>query len=205
MSFLIKHAAILLYAGFWISLSGYGLLAPPERVRLLESGLVTQGWHLSLISLLSASSAEVQGAAAAVLGNLSSVPEFRDALLSDGALQPILQLLHTSALPARTAAVRALAIMSQQLMSPSLPADDAGAAAFVDAFFAADALPTLLAALGDRRRRAGRGTFTGRGVKKRCSQVWLARQASVLGARLEQGIAEATLEAAEPHCIRKLT
>ncbi|EOD21006.1 hypothetical protein EMIHUDRAFT_435787, partial [Emiliania huxleyi CCMP1516] len=30
--------------------------------------------------------------------------------------------------------------------------------------------------------------------------AWLARQASVLGARLEQGIAEATLEAAEPHC-----
>lgn len=51
MSFLIKHAAILLYAGFWISLSGYGLLAPPERVRLLESGLVTQGWHLSLMAL----------------------------------------------------------------------------------------------------------------------------------------------------------
>ena len=44
--------------------------------------------------------------------------------------------------------------------------------------------------------------FTARGVKRRCSQVWLARQASVLGARLEQGIAEATLEAAEPHCIR---
>ena len=52
MSFLIKHAAILLYAGFWISLSGYGLLAPPERVRLLESGLVTQGWHLTAMALL---------------------------------------------------------------------------------------------------------------------------------------------------------
>lgn len=52
MQFLIKHAAILLYAGFWISLSSYGLSAPPERVALLESVLVTEGWHLSLMSAL---------------------------------------------------------------------------------------------------------------------------------------------------------
>ena len=52
MSFLVKHAAILLYAGFWISSSGYGLLAPPERVRVLESGLVTQGWHLTAMAVI---------------------------------------------------------------------------------------------------------------------------------------------------------
>ena len=51
MQFLIKHAAILLYAGFWISLSSYGLSAPPERVAMLESGLVTEGWHLALMAL----------------------------------------------------------------------------------------------------------------------------------------------------------
>jgi hypothetical protein len=52
MQFLVKHAAILLYAGFWISLSSYGLSAPPERVAMLESGLVTQGWHLTAMALL---------------------------------------------------------------------------------------------------------------------------------------------------------
>jgi hypothetical protein len=50
MQFLVKHAAILLYAGFWVSLASYGLSAPPERVALLESGLVTEGWHLSLMA-----------------------------------------------------------------------------------------------------------------------------------------------------------
>ena len=51
MRFLVTHAAALLYAGFWISLAGYGLVAPPGRVAQLESGLVTQGWHLTAMSL----------------------------------------------------------------------------------------------------------------------------------------------------------
>ena len=29
--FLITHCAVLLYAGFWISLAGHAWLAPPER------------------------------------------------------------------------------------------------------------------------------------------------------------------------------
>ena len=41
---LIKHHThALLYAGFWLSLASYGVLAPPERVTMLESGLVTEG------------------------------------------------------------------------------------------------------------------------------------------------------------------
>jgi len=49
---LIKHHThALLYAGFWLSLASYGLLAPPERVAMLESGLVTEGWHLTLMAL----------------------------------------------------------------------------------------------------------------------------------------------------------
>ena len=64
------------------------------------------GWHRSLIQLPSAAAVDGQGAAAAVLGSLSAVPEFRVALMADGALQPILELLQASALPARTAAVR---------------------------------------------------------------------------------------------------
>jgi hypothetical protein len=51
MRFLITHTAPLLYAGFWLSLVNYGLWAPPERVALLESDLVTKGWHLSLIAV----------------------------------------------------------------------------------------------------------------------------------------------------------
>ena len=52
MQFLVKHTAILLYAGFWISLASYGLSAPPERVALLESGVVSEGWHLTVMAVL---------------------------------------------------------------------------------------------------------------------------------------------------------
>lgn len=101
------------------------------------------GWHLSLISLLSVATPEVQGAAAAVLGSLSAAPEFRATLMTDGALQPIIQLLHVPSLPTRTAAVRALAIISQQLMSTALPRDDPCCAQFIEAFFDANPLPLL--------------------------------------------------------------
>lgn len=40
--------------------------------------------------------------------------------------------------------IRALAIMSQQLMSPDLPPDDQNTTLFVDSFFEANALPSLL-------------------------------------------------------------
>ena len=48
---LINHIHILLYAGFWISLASYGVQAPPDRVLLLESGLITKGWHLTLLAI----------------------------------------------------------------------------------------------------------------------------------------------------------
>merc|ERR1719218_361273 len=99
------------------------------------------GWHLPLISLLSAASFDTQAAAAAVLGNLACSADFRKALMADGALQPILQLLHSPMLPARTAAVRALAIMAQQLMSPAVPKDDATAIELVNALFDTAAVP----------------------------------------------------------------
>jgi hypothetical protein len=51
MRFLTTHTTAFLYAGFWLSLANYGLWAPPERVALLESGLVTEGWHLSLMAV----------------------------------------------------------------------------------------------------------------------------------------------------------
>ena len=70
---------------------------------------LSSGWHLALISLLSAATEETQAAAAAVLGNLSAAADFRLAIVADGALQPILQLLHAPGLASSTAAVRALA------------------------------------------------------------------------------------------------
>ena len=78
-----------------------------------------------------------------MLGNLSSAADFRLAIVADGALQPILQLLHAPALPTSTAAVRALAIMSHQLMSADMPLDDPATTDFVSAVFDAAALPQV--------------------------------------------------------------
>ncbi len=52
MRFLITHTSALLFAGFWVSLGSYGLWAPAERVALLESELVTEGWHLTAMAVL---------------------------------------------------------------------------------------------------------------------------------------------------------
>ena len=52
IAFLLRHFHVLVFASFWFSLGLYGLVAPPARVALLESGLVTEGWHLSLLALL---------------------------------------------------------------------------------------------------------------------------------------------------------
>lgn len=46
------HLHILLYAYFWVGLFVCGLFAPEDRVRALDSALVTKGWHLSLLSVL---------------------------------------------------------------------------------------------------------------------------------------------------------
>ncbi len=51
MKFLQRHFHVLLYAGFWLSLVGYGLLAPPERLELLESSVLRQGWHIAVMAV----------------------------------------------------------------------------------------------------------------------------------------------------------
>jgi len=51
MNFLKTHIHVLLYAGFWLSLASYGLLAPPDRMALLESEIVTKGWHLTALAI----------------------------------------------------------------------------------------------------------------------------------------------------------
>ena len=53
MKALIKnHFHVLVFASFWLGLALYGLVAPPQRVAMLESQIATQGWHLSLLALL---------------------------------------------------------------------------------------------------------------------------------------------------------
>jgi hypothetical protein len=47
-----NHFHIILYSYFWFGLFICGLAAPDNRVALLESSLITQGWHLSLLSIL---------------------------------------------------------------------------------------------------------------------------------------------------------
>jgi len=47
-----RHFPALLYGWFFFGLFLCGLLAPDDRVRELESGLVTEGWHLSVMALV---------------------------------------------------------------------------------------------------------------------------------------------------------
>ena len=46
------HLHIVLYAYFWFGLFVCGLAAPQERVAELNSNVITQGWHLSVLSLV---------------------------------------------------------------------------------------------------------------------------------------------------------
>ncbi|MBW1989245.1 MAG: hypothetical protein JRI97_06835 [Deltaproteobacteria bacterium] len=45
------HLHVILYLYFWFGLFVCGLAAPRHRVEELGSSLVSQGWHLSLLSL----------------------------------------------------------------------------------------------------------------------------------------------------------
>ena len=50
--FLKYHLHIALYAYFWFGLFVCGLVAPPERVAVLETDLISKGWHLSVLSVI---------------------------------------------------------------------------------------------------------------------------------------------------------
>ena len=45
-----NYLPVLLFAWFWVGMILCGLLAPDERVQELESLLVTEGWHLSVMA-----------------------------------------------------------------------------------------------------------------------------------------------------------
>ena len=46
------HLHAILFSYFWLGLFVGGLVAPVERVLHLESPWLTQGWHLTLLSLV---------------------------------------------------------------------------------------------------------------------------------------------------------
>jgi len=46
------HLHVLLYTYFWLGLFICGLVAPQHRIDDLGSAIVTEGWHLSLLSLV---------------------------------------------------------------------------------------------------------------------------------------------------------
>ena len=50
LSWLNRHFQALLYGWFFFGMFLCGLLASDERVAALESGLVTRGWHLSVMA-----------------------------------------------------------------------------------------------------------------------------------------------------------
>jgi hypothetical protein len=49
-SWFVIHLPALLYGWFWFGLILSGLLAPDDRIELLDSRLITEGWHLSLMA-----------------------------------------------------------------------------------------------------------------------------------------------------------
>ncbi|MEA2101808.1 MAG: hypothetical protein U9P80_04445 [Thermodesulfobacteriota bacterium] len=51
--YLIKyHFHAILFFYVWFGLFVCGMAAPPDRVAELGSGLITQGWHLSVLSMI---------------------------------------------------------------------------------------------------------------------------------------------------------
>ncbi|MDP8255340.1 MAG: hypothetical protein P9M14_06290 [Candidatus Alcyoniella australis] len=50
--FLKYHLHVALYTYFWFGLFVCGLLAPDDRIRALDTNLISHGWHLSLLSML---------------------------------------------------------------------------------------------------------------------------------------------------------
>ncbi len=47
-----NHLHILLYTYFWFGLFICGLVAPQNRIDMLGSSIIKEGWHLSVLSLI---------------------------------------------------------------------------------------------------------------------------------------------------------
>ena len=46
------HLHIFLYFYFWLGIFVGGLVAPKERIENLKSEIITEGWHISLLSII---------------------------------------------------------------------------------------------------------------------------------------------------------
>ncbi|MDC0231402.1 hypothetical protein OAK19_05500 [Aureispira] len=51
MALIKYHLHILLYFYFWLGIFIGGLVAPIERIEMLNSNVITEGWHISLLSV----------------------------------------------------------------------------------------------------------------------------------------------------------
>ena len=49
---LTEHLHIVLYFYFWLGIFIGGLVAPQDRVEILNSDLIKEGWHLSMFSMI---------------------------------------------------------------------------------------------------------------------------------------------------------
>ena len=52
IGFLLEHLHIVLYFYFWLGIFIGGLVAPQDRVDMLNSEIIKEGWHLSLLSMI---------------------------------------------------------------------------------------------------------------------------------------------------------
>ena len=50
LSWFVRHFPVLLLGWFWFGMFLCGFLAPPHRVAELQSSLVSEGWHLSVMA-----------------------------------------------------------------------------------------------------------------------------------------------------------
>jgi len=51
-SWVFIHLPVLLYGWFWLGMFLTGFLAPQHRVEELQSSVIQQGWHLSLLACI---------------------------------------------------------------------------------------------------------------------------------------------------------
>ena len=47
-----EHFHVLVYFYFWLGIFVGGFVAPKDRILLLESNVISEGWHLSVLSLV---------------------------------------------------------------------------------------------------------------------------------------------------------
>ena len=52
LKLLKNHLHVVLYFYFWLGIFIGGIFAPQDRVEMLNSNVIKEGWHLSLLSII---------------------------------------------------------------------------------------------------------------------------------------------------------